>query len=161
MKKLLFSIFAAAALVVGFSSCQDDDELNLGPSKTESAAAAAVANFNGNWTVTVDDVTTSYPGSLSTSAADNANVLNISAAADGVTEINGASALVNVSWAGNDILLVNSSVTNGFATFSKASAASGLSGIIEQDGDCALKFTLTVKSGRSSKTKFFEFRGKK
>ena len=163
MKKLIFSLLALAAVSCTFVSCSDD-ELNLGPSKSESPVATAAGTYNGTWTVYDTDGVTevaTYTGSMTFSQGEAAYTANLTAAAESAfTLLNGAEAVANLAWAGDNITVVNASTSNGFVKFSKASAGTGLSGLIS-NGSFVVKFSLTVKVGRSSKTQFYQFKGNK
>lgn len=162
MKKLLFSLLALAAVSCAFVSC-DDDDMNLGPSNTSAPTPVAAGNYSGTWTVYDSDgvaVLETHSGTMTISEGSNSTLANISTAAPGFSTLDGATAVANVAWANENVTIVNASTSNGFKEFAKASAGTGLSGLVE-NGTLVMKFSLTVKSGRSTKTMFYEFKGTK
>lgn len=166
MKKLLFSLLALAAVSCAFVSCKDD-EMDLGPTNTTAPTTVAVGNYSGTWTVYDSDGVTvleTHNGSMTISEGSNNTLANISTAAPGFTTLDGATSVVNLAWANENVTVVNASTSNGFKKFAevsaKASAGTGLSGLVE-NGTLVMKFSLTVKSGRSTNTMFYEFKGAK
>ena len=157
MKKFLFGIFAVAALSLGFVSCDDDDDIDRGTHKT-GAASAFAGEYAGLWTIISSDGVTiekdSIDGSVIVAASDTAaSIVNITLTCADITAINGKSTDVNISWKNSNAKFSNPLSSNGIGTL--------INGEISGDGQLDTKFSLSVRSGRSTVTKFYKFTGNK
>ncbi|MBR0038251.1 MAG: hypothetical protein IJP70_11530 [Bacteroidales bacterium] len=153
MKKILFSLFAVAALCAGFASCDDDDDdINRGTHK-----ASPAANFEGVYTGywSVFDASNvleqeNIPGSITVTKNDSvATIVTLILAADGISAVNGKSGVGNIAWVNNDAKISNANASNGFGSVFSADIT---------DAVLSFKFSLSVRSGRSTVTKFYQFK---
>lgn len=152
MKNLFFSLLAVAAVSASFVSCQDEVDLDLGPSHKEQPAVSFAGTYNGTWTQYDSDgktVKSTSQGSVTIEAGETANVAVVSLGNDTDTNINGLTSVANVSWHGNGIEIFNVLATNGFS--------SPFMGEITESKAVNLKFSKTVRSGRTTVTVFYQF----
>lgn len=155
MKKTIFCLFALAAVSAGFSSCEDDINFDRGTHSSRPAAQAA-GSYNGTWTVFSSDGTTiekeGVNGSVEIASADD-EIVNVSLVCADVAALNGKSSVANISWANNGFVFSNPLSSNGLATM--------FMGEVSEQGAMNLKFSMSVRSGRTTVTKFYQFKGNK
>ena len=154
MKKILYSLFALLAMFTLVTSCGDDDiDWNRGTHSTRPEATAA-GTYNGTWEVFGDDGVTSegtFNGSVTIAAGSSAYTVNVNTVCSEAAAATGETA-ANIAWSGDDQKIF-STVKNG--TLATTINAEIVSGVMN------LRFSKTVKSGRTSVTKFYMFKGKK
>ncbi len=156
MKKILFSLFAVAALCAGFASCDDDDDdINRGTHKA-SPAAAFEGVYTGYWSVfDASNVLEqeNIPGSITVTKNDSvATIVSLTLASSDIAAVDGKSGVGNIIWVNDDAKISNANSANGFGTMFSADIT---------DAVLNFKFSLSVRSGRSTVTKFYQFTGAK
>jgi hypothetical protein len=154
MKKILYSLFALMAMCTFVTSCGDDDiDWNRG-THANRPETTAVGTYSGTWEVFGEDGVTSegtFNGSVSIAAGSSAYTVNVTTVCSEVTAASGETA-ANIAWS-NDDLKVFSTVKNGtLETMINAEIVSG---------NLNLKFSKTVREGRKTMTKFYQFKGRK
>lgn len=154
MKKILYSLFALLAMCTVVTSCGDDDiDWNRGTHSSLPEATAA-GTYSGTWEVFGEDGVTSegtFDGSVTLAAGSSSYIVNVTTVCSEVATASGETT-ANIAWS-NDDLKVFSTVKNG--TLAATINAEIVSGIMN------LKFSKTIKSGRTSVTKFYQFKGRK
>ena len=136
------------------TSCGDDDiDWNRGTHSTCPEATAA-GTYNGTWEVFGDDGVTSegtFNGSVTIAAGSSAYTVNVNTVCGEVAAATGETA-ANIAWS-NDDQKISSTVKNG--TLDATINGEIVSGVLN------LKFSKSVRSGRTTVTKFYQFKGKK
>lgn len=162
MKKIIFSIFALAAVSLGFVSCGDDDDPVITHEK--SAAEACEGTYAGKWTAFEAQahrdgdslVVASSDGSLTFAPTDNKYVANLtmkSVSTEDVFNIN-VTDKVNISWANNIIRFSNPKATCNFG------CAVG-SEIVDGKVEVRIVKSVKVPGSRQPKTVYYKFVGQK
>lgn len=151
MKKILFSFIAVLALSCTFVACSDDEDENYSYSTTADQATAGT--YSGTWTRTLDGVAETFDGTITFASAGTAGVSNVTFSCPG-TSLD-ATSVANVWNAKYDFQFMNqtTSTANGLGT--------AFSGIISEDGQITVAFTLTQKVGRKAYDYQYQFAGNK
>ena len=154
MKKILYSLFALMAMCTFVTSCGDDDiDWNRGTHSSLPESTAA-GTYTGTWEVFNTDGVTSegtFDGTVTIAAGSSAYTVNVTTACSEVAAVSGETA-ANIAWS-NDDQKIFSTVKNG--TLATTINGEIVSGVLN------LKFPKAVKSGRTSVTKFYQFKGRK
>ena len=147
MKKIIYALFALATLSLGFVSCGDDDESVSYPTTAEAGSAGV---YNGTWTTVLDEVETTYTGSI-TLAAAQAGCTNVTFSCPGAS-LN-KTAIANVWHSNNGYQFVNQVGTNGLGT--------AFSGRISDGGQLTVAFTIEQRVGLKQKLVKYTFVGQR
>ena len=142
------------AMCTFVTSCGDDDiDWNRGTHSSLPESTAA-GTYTGTWEVFNTDGVTSegtFDGSVTIAAGSSSYTVNVTTVCGSVEAASGETA-ANIAWS-NDDLKVFSTVKNGtLETMINAEIVSG---------NLNLKFSKTVREGRKTMTKFYQFKGKK
>lgn len=166
MKKTLYSLMALCALSFGLISCDDDDAIDHGK-HAQLPEQQAAGTYVGSLSV--------YETDLESEPAVVEATVTITAGKDpytatfsmesGNTSANG-DICTNFVWTNNNFLFASIPVSYNAATPELNSIANGSSAAVVVNGDITdgvmtASYSKTVKSGRSSKTYFYKFSGKK
>lgn len=136
------------------TSCGDDDiDWNRGTHSSLPEATAA-GTYSGTWEVFGEDGVTSegtFDGSVTLAAGSSAYIVNVTVVCGSVEPANGET-VANIAWSNDDLKF--------FSTVKNGSLETTVNGEIFS-GVMNLKFSKTVRAGRKTVTKFYQFRGKK
>jgi len=154
MKKILYSLFALLAMCTFVTSCGDDDiDWNRGTHSTRPEATAS-GTYNGTWEVFGEDGVTSegtFDGSVTISAGSSSYIVNVSTVCAAEAAITGET-VANIAWSNDDQKL--------FSTVKNGTLETIINGEIVS-GNLNLKFSKSVRVGRKTTTKFYQFKGRK
>lgn len=154
MKKILYSLFALLAMCnVVTSCCNDDIDWNRGTHSTRPEATAA-GTYNGTWEVINTDGVTSegtFDGSVTIAAGSSAYTINVTTTCSEVEAATGETS-ANIAWSNDDQKI--------FSTVKNGTLATTINGEIVS-GFLNMKFSKSVRSGRTTVTKFYQFKGRK
>lgn len=159
MKKTLYSMFAILAVCFSFVSCDDDDSNDSG-THSELPETVIAGTYTGQYDVyNADGVTLeeTYPATVTLAAGENEYTVTLVSVCSEST-INGAEEYpLNITWANDEIKfwgLSTAGTTSGYLN------SANLNGTYS-DGTLTFRFSKTVRSGRVSVTKFYDFSGTK
>ena len=146
INKLTYMFVALLAMCISFTSCNDDDTRVFEVSAGEGIAG----QYTGEWSKTLDGVTTTGVGTMIFTPSDlGGNYANITVKS---TDLDiDMTSLANVTHANDDYVFTNTRDTNGFET--------SFMGRVFADGSATIYFQKTVKEGRKSYTYIFGFDG--
>jgi hypothetical protein len=154
MKKILYSLFALMAMCTFVTSCGDDDiDWNRGTHSSLPEGTAA-GTYTGTWEVFNTDGVTSegtFDGSVTIAAGSSSYTVNVTTVCAEAVAASGETT-ANIAWSNNDLKL--------FSTVKNGSLETMINGEINS-GALNLKFSKSVRSGRTTVTKFYQFKGKK
>lgn len=161
MKKFIYSLFAVLTLSCALVSCGDDDssDAKIGG----NPATAAAGTYKGTWTVTLDSVSVTTPGTITVTATDSAYTADFAFAAESFRMLVGTSQQT----LSLDVTSVANIAYNGSTTsfdFSNSSTTTAIgqpfAGKIF-DGVVTTNFSLEQKAGRKKYTFNYAFVGQK
>lgn len=136
------------------TSCGDDDiDWNRGTHSTRPEATAA-GTYNGTWEVFNADGVTSegtYDGSVTIAAGSSAYTVNITTVCNTVAAASGET-VANIAWSNDDQKI--------FSTVKNGTLDATVNGEVVS-GNLNFKFSKFVRSGRTTITKFYQFKGRK
>ena len=153
MKKILYPLFVALALGLGFTACSDDDEDDGGRFATTPEIEAAGV-YSGTFSKVQDGKTdTPYSkGTLTVTPTDSAYCADITYDSSDAFTYN-ATSVANITHADAGFAFWNSSSTNGLGT--------SFTGRIYGDGSAESSFDVKERSGRVVYTYHYKFVGNK
>ena len=160
MKKTLYSIFAVLSLCLAFVSCDDDDfDVNHG-THSQLPETVIAGTYNGQYVVFkaagVTEIGT-YPATVTMTAGESKYTVRLESVS-AETDMNGAEENpLNISWANDDIKFWGLTTPGTTAGFLNSAALNGT----YSNGTLSFKFSKTIREGRSTVTKFYEFTGTK
>lgn len=160
MKKTLFGILVVLTCCISFISCSDDDfDVNRG-THSDLPENVISGSFTGEYEVySADGVTleNTYPATVNISPGKNKYTLLFESVSS-ESVMNGAEENpLNVAWANNDIKFWGPSSAGTKAGFLNSAALNGT----YSDGVLTFRFSKTVREGRKTITKFYQFKGSK
>lgn len=160
MKKTLYSIFAVLSLCLAFVSCDDDDfDVNHG-THSQLPETVIAGTYNGQYVVFKADGVTeigTYPATVTMTAGESKYTVRLESVS-AETDMNGAEENpLNISWANDDIKFWGLTTPGTTAGFLNSAALNGT----YSNGTLSFKFSKTIREGRSTVTKFYEFTGTK
>ena len=154
MKKIIYSLFALMAMCTFVTSCGDDDiDWNRGTHSSLPESTAA-GTYTGTWEVFNTDGVTSegtFDGSVTIAAGSSSYTVNVTTVCGSVEAASGETA-ANIAWSNNDLKLFSTVMNGTLETMVNGEIVSG---------NLNLKFPKTVREGRKTMTKFYQFKGKK
>jgi len=162
MKRTLYIIFAVLAVCSSFTACDDDDDFSVDRGTHSTLPETIIAGtYTGSYDVYNADGETlenTYPATVDIAAGENKNTITLTSTCSGANELNGAEQYpLNVTWANDDIKfwgLTTPSSTSGYLN------SANLNGTLS-NGELTFRFSKTVRSGRLTVTKFYNFKGTK
>lgn len=160
MKKTLYSIFAVLSLCLAFVSCDDDDfDVNHG-THSQLPETVIAGTYNGQYVVYKADGVTevgTYSATVTMTAGESKYTARLESVCE-QAEMNGAEEqALNISWANDDIKFWGLTTPGTTAGFLNSAALNGTF----SNGTLSFKFSKTIREGRSTVTKFYEFTGTK
>ena len=160
MKKTLYRIFAVLSLCLAFVSCDDDDfDVNHG-THSQLPETVIAGTYNGQYVVFKADGVTeigTYPATVTMTAGESKYTVRLESVS-AETDMNGAEENpLNISWANDDIKFWGLTTPGTTAGFLNSAALNGT----YSNGTLSFKFSKTIREGRSTVTKFYEFTGTK
>ena len=160
MKKTLYSIFAVLSLCLAFVSCDDDDfDVNHG-THSQLPESVVAGTYSGHYVVFKADGVTeigTYPATVTMTAGESKYTVRLESVS-AETDMNGAEENpLNISWANDDIKFWGLTTPGTTAGFLNSAALNGT----YSNGTLSFKFSKTIREGRSTVTKFYEFTGTK
>ncbi len=160
MKKTLYSIFAVLSLCLAFVSCDDDDfDVNHG-THSQLPETVIAGTYNGQYVVYKADGVTevgTYSATVTMTAGESKYTVRLESVS-AETDMNGAEeSPLNISWANDDIKFWGLTTPGTTAGFLNSAALNGT----YSNGTLSFKFSKTIREGRSTVTKFYEFTGTK
>ena len=142
------------AMCTFVTSCGDDDiDWNRGTHSSLPEGTAA-GTYTGTWEVFNTDGVTSegtFDGSVTIAAGSSSYTVNVTTVCGSVDAVSGETA-ANIAWSNNDLKLFSTVMNGTLETMVNGEIVSG---------NLNLKFPKTVREGRKSMTKFYQFKGRK
>lgn len=142
------------AMCTFVTSCGDDDiDWNRG-THSSLPESTAVGIYTGTWEVFNTDGVTSegtFDGSVTIASGSSSYTVNVTTVCGSVDAASGETA-ANIAWSNDDLKL--------FSTVKNGTLETMVNGEIIS-GALNLKFSKTVRVGRTTVTKFYQFKGKK
>ena len=160
MKKTLYSIFAVLSLCLAFVSCDDDDfDVNHG-THSQLPESVVAGTYSGHYVVFKADGVTeigTYPATVTMTAGESKYTVRLESVS-AETDMNGAEENpLNISWDNDDIKFWGLTTPGTTAGFLNSAALNGT----YSNSTLTFKFSKTIREGRSTVTKFYEFTGTK
>ena len=142
------------AMCTFVTSCGDDDiDWNRGTHSSLPESTAA-GTYTGTWEVFNTDGVTSegtFDGSVTIAAGSSSYTVNVTTVCGSVEAASGETA-ANIAWSNNDLKLFSTVMNGTLETMVNGEIVSG---------NLNLKFPKTVREGRKTMTKFYQFKGRK
>lgn len=160
MKKILYGMFAALAVCLSFMSCDDDDFSVDHGTHTELPETVMAGTYSGTYDVYKADGVTlegSYPATITIATGENDYTINLTSTCS-EDDVNGSEEKpLNVAWANDDIKFWGQTTAGETSGYLNSASLNGT----WSDGTLMFRFSKTVRSGRSTVTKFYNFKGTK
>lgn len=161
MKKILYFFVGVFTLSMTFIACDDDDDSGTTSRNSTFSVTpeiAAAGTYEGDYirvqSGTTD--TTENKGTIIISARDTAYCANISFVCSGF-EFTDFNSVTNITYANNGFMFSNDLST--FVIDNKEQSVP-FYGTIDENKNIIARFTITQKSGRSTKVFYYTFNGK-
>lgn len=150
MKKTIYSLMAALALVITFTSCGGDDDNTINYSTTPEKATEGT--YNGTWSKTLSGSTDteSFPGTVTmTGVSKGVSNVNVSCPEASID----ITVVVNIWNSGYDFQFSNN--------LASSLGTSGIVGKISEKGVLTTSFTISQKVGKKNYEYIYQFLGNK
>lgn len=161
MKKAIYSLMAVCALTLGFVSCSDDTDLDRGQ-HSDLPEAKAQGTYAGTLTIydtAVSDTTITHSGAATVTLAPGSNSYSANFTMQSEAADANGDCTVNIAWSNDGFKFAIPAASGTIANGSSANVT--VNGEVQPDGSMVVSYSKTVRSGRSTKTFFYKFSGKK
>lgn len=116
MKKIVLFAIVLMTIALGFTACGNDDIETSNYNIAPNAGAAVAKTYNGTWTLLLDEVTTTSPGTITLEATEESHVVKVTIAANPDLKLDESVFNANITQKSNTRFSITLPVNNAFTT---------------------------------------------